>query len=390
MPMFEDKERTDPSRKRHGEFTYAFYDRVAGKEYRVIRDLVNRWTGELPEAEISKIVPRFRKLEEMKFDTALAEIVMHAAFLWLGFQVDVAPKMAGNDRNPDFLLRDSTGRPLAYAEVTSINPPEDEVARNNREAPIFEALNQVDIPGDLRLMYDVEAFGHNSIPIQQVRREVASWAADNAEEARSQKPVEKVFVFGTWRLRLLLHAGFKERPGSRKIFMWGDINGRSMGPLKGLAELGKVLNAKVRKYGDLSLPFLIVVFDRISRFGFLDLPSDVADALFGREFRAERVVNGKTVESRIIRETLGWMGRPGRPRNTSASAVMVFPHCDIWRLGEAKYDPLLVHHPWAAHPLPVGMLPFRRLEMDENEGRVIPATSIGEILGLPQPWPPEN
>jgi hypothetical protein len=304
----------------------------------------------------------------------------------------VHPDLGDVRSTPDFLVRDSTGKPLAYVEVTSINPPADEVARNNREAPIFEALNRVDIPGDMGLMYDVEAFGHDSIPIQQVRREVASWAVENADRARRQENVERVFRFRTWRLKLSLHALSEDRPNSRKIFMWGDLNGRFTGPLEGLEALGRVLNTKVRKYGSLNLPFLIIVFDRINRFGFLaeDLPHDVADALFGREFRAERVVNGRTVESTLTRETFGWMGRPGAPRNTTASAVMVFPHCDIWRLGDPSRDPLLVHHPWAAWPLPVDMLPFWRLEMDERQGRVVPGRSMGEILGLPQPWPPED
>jgi hypothetical protein len=392
MPVFEDKERTDPSPKRRNELTYAFYDRVAGEKFEVIRDLVNTWTGELPASEISEVVARFRTPEEIKFDTAVAEIVMHAAFRRLGFQVDVHPDLGDVRRTPDFLLRDSTDKPLAYVEVTSINPPDDEVGRNNREALIFEALNQVDIPGDLGLMYDVEAFGQDSFSTQWARREVASWAIENAERARRQENVERVFTFRTWRLRLSLHALSEDRPNSRKVFMWGDINGRFTGPLEGLDALGRVLDTKVGRYGALNLPFLIVVFDRINRFGFLaeDLPDDVAEALFGREFRAERVVSGRTVKSTLTRETSGWMGHPGAPRNTQASAVMVFPHCDIWRLGDPLRDPLLVHHPWAAQPLPVDMLPFRRLEMDEKAGRVIPGTSIGEILGLPQPWPPEN
>ena len=326
------------------------------------------------------------------FDTAAAEIIMHAAFLRLGFQVEVHPDLVNVRRTPDFLLRGSTGRPLAYAEVTSINPPNDEVGRNNREALIFEALNQIDIPDDLGLMYDVEAFGHESFSVQWARREVTSWAVENAERARRQENVERVFIFRTWRLRLSLHALFNDRVNSRKIFMWGDINGRFTGPLEGLEALGRVLDTKVRRYGALNLPFLIVVFDRTNRFGFLaeDLPNDVSEALFGREFRAERIVNGQTVESTLTRETSGRMGHPGAPRNTQASAVMVFPHCDIWRLGDPPRDPLLVHHPWAARPFPVDMLPFRRLEMNEKEGRVIPGTSIGEILGLPQPWPPED
>ena len=95
-----------------------------------------------------------------------------------------------------------------------------------------------------------------------------------------------------------MHALSEDRPNSRKVFMWGDINGRFTGPLEGLDALGRVLDTKVGRYGALNLPFLIVVFDRINRFGFLaeDLPDDVAEALFGREFRAERVVSGRTVE----------------------------------------------------------------------------------------------
>jgi hypothetical protein len=312
---------------------------------------------------------------------------MHAVLRRLGFQVEVHPTLEDVPDRPDFLLRDETGEPLAYVEVTSINPSQDEVARNNREAPIFRAINRVNIPGDLRLMYDVVQFGSTNIPAQRMHRDIESWAADHAERARRQESVEREFVFDSWRLRLSLLAGFEDRPGSKKIFMWGDINSRFVGPLEGLEGLGRVLDTKVRKYGALNLPFLIVVFDRTNRLGFCpdDLRIDVADALFGREFRAERVVDGRTVESWMTRETSGWMGCPDAPRNTPASAVMVVPHSSIWRLGDAARDPLLVHHPWAARPLPVDMLPFRRLEMEEKEGRVIPGTTMAEILDLPNP-----
>lgn len=392
MPVFEEKERTDPSRKRRGELTYNFYDRVAGQPFGAVRDIVNLWTASLPASRIPGMLSRLRARSDREFDSAIAEIIMYTALSRLGFQVEIEPALEGVRTTPDFLLRDGAGQRLAYVEVTTINPSGEQVTRNNREAPVFTAINRVNIPSDLRLVYDLESFGERSVGMRPIQRDVESWARENAERARRQEHVERVFAFEDWRIRLTLLAGFTETPGSQKICMYGDVNGRFVGPLEDLGGLGVALNEKVRRYGNLDLPFLIAVFDRTDRFGF---PADewhgnVADALFGLDSYKLSLVGGKVIGSEITQSTYGWIGKPDTPRNPLASAVLVFPHAQVWRLGDPARDPVLVHHPGAARPLPVDMLPFRRLEMDGRKERLIPGITMSKILGLPSPWPPEE
>jgi len=390
LPVFDVRDRTDDHPKTKGEGLFAFYDRMSRRPFAVFRDVVNEWIAEMPAETAAEIVARMRKGEDLGFSTGLSEIILHATFCRLGFALDAHPEILGTPNRPDFLVRRPAGERLAYIEITTMNPPVAEVARDRREAVVFEALNGATLPEDLRLTYEVTSYGRASPSARKIRTAVERWAVEHADAARGGREIRETFAVDDWRFSLGLMSGFAPRSGGRQIALYGVMNGRIVGAPPSTEGLAKALDAKATKYGDLDLPYVIAVFDRADSLAWFssDFPAKVAEVLFGSE-RIEHVVLSSGEErSRETRATDGWFGLVGAPRRRGVSAVLVFPSAGPWYLAEPRGQPLLVRHPWATRPLPDGILPVHEFVIDEREGRVVAGRRVSEVLGLPDPWPP--
>jgi hypothetical protein len=392
VPLFDDKERTDDSPKRRNESAFAFYDRASGRPFAAFRDLANQWTTELPIDTRAEVVSRMRNGNDLGFGTGLAETMLHAALTRLGFRLVLHPEVPGTTNRLDFLVGRENGERVAYLEITTMNPPAAEVARDNREAVLFEALNSAAIPDDLWLTYEVAAYGSASPSRNRLQREVENWAHERADAARAADRVERVFAIDDWRFRLALIGGFRSRAGGRRIALSGAMHGRIVGAPPSIDGLARALDAKARRYGELDLPYVIAVFDRTDSLAWFssDFAGKVAEALFGSEgITLLRDPSGET-RSREQRARNGWFGHPGALRRRGVSAVLVFPSAQPWSLADRRGQPLLVRNPWATRRLPDGILPVQELVLDEREGRVVPDRMMSELLGLPDPWPAED
>jgi hypothetical protein len=386
LPVFDERERTDDRPRARTEGLFAFYDRVPRRPFTVFRDVVNEWMAEMPAEAATEIVARMRTGEDLGFATGFGEIMLHAAFRRLGFSPEPHPMIPGTSNRPDFLLRRSSQERVAYVEITTMNPPTEEVSRGHREAVVFEALNRATLPDDLRLSYEVTSYGTASPSLRRIRPAVKRWAAKHAEAARAGTPVREILALDDWRFSLALMSGFAPRPGGRQIALYGLMNGRFVGPAPSTEGLAGALDTKAAKYGELDLPYVIAVFDCTNSLAWFStgFPGKVAEALFG----SERVLcseDGRFAE----RARDGWFGYTGAPRHRSVSAVLVFPSADPWYLAQQRGQPLLVKHPWATRPLPDGILPTHEFVIDDRDGRVVPGRMMSEILCLPRPWPLE-
>lgn len=390
--VFDEKVRIDDGPKTRDEGLFAFYDRAARRPFAIFRELVNSWLAEMPEEAGAEIAARMRKGDDLGFATGLSELKLHAALLRRGFGLEPHPDLPGTDKRLDFLLRRAEGERVAYLEITTINPGSERIGRDRREAVIFEAVNGASMPEDLRLVYEVAAFGTGSPSTKKLRVAVERWAQERAEAARGTGEVQEAFAIDDWRFRLSLIGGFKARPAGRRIAMYGVMNGRIVGAPPSTDGLGKALNAKANKYGDLDLPYLIAVFDRTDSLAWFsrDFAENVASVLFGSELVEDVVMASGEIRSSEARARDGWFGDPAAPRRRGVSAVLVFPSAEPWYLAEPRGQPLLVRNPWATRPLPEGILPVNELVIDEREGRLVRRSPMAEMLELPNPWPPED
>ena len=356
-------DRNDSAPKTRTEAFFSFYDRQARPGFEEFRRIVNDWVAELPSKAQAEIIRRFKSGNDLNFDSALTEVIIHATLLRCGFRVDTHPATPSSTGRPDFLLKRRTGQPVAFVEVTTINVPDEEMGQDGREGLIFDALNKIEIADDLRLSYGVKAYGKCSPSIKKLRRAIQKWTSDHADRARRAEHVEDDFPCEDWIFRLSLMAGFSPNPGGRRIAIWGHVTDAPAQALDAVSGLRNALDQKCSKYGELGLPYLIAVFDRTDKVSFLEtiFADNVAEALFGTEVHQEIMLNsGKTLQQ-DVRDSDGWFGQIDAPKHTNVSAVLIFPQVSIWYLKQTRGQPLLVPNPWAQLPIAEEALPFRKL-----------------------------
>jgi len=332
-----------------------------------------------------------RQSGDLGYEGGLVELMMHASLTRLSFEVEVHPTLEAKGNRPDFLLRNADREPVAYVEVTTINPTKDAVAADRREAVIYDRLNRARIPEDLRLSYHVERCVADSPSLNKLLAAVEIWAREVADEARSGAVMERVFEAGDWEIGLRLVAGFRPRPGGRRIaFAMKRVF--SMDTAEPAQALIATLDGKATRYGDLDRPYLLVVADRTDRLAYLagDFAGNVAGGLFGPEITEDVALLDGRREMRHRRGDGFWLYQE-RPRHPGVSSVLVFPCAEIWKLRDQRWQPLLARNPFADRPLPPDLnLPWNELVMRAENGTVRPGRLAGDILGLPDPWPPEH
>jgi predicted nucleotidyltransferase len=114
---------------------------------------------------------------------------------------------------------------------------------------------------------------------------------------------------------------------------------------------------------------------------------DVMNALFGHEtvlFTPTGTRSGERVHDGA------WMGPQG-PQYASISAALIFHDLQVWNIRQDKW--WIVHNPWTLRPLDPGLLPFSQYVLNKEQGAlqlVKGSMAVGDVLGLPDPWPPEE
>jgi hypothetical protein len=143
----------------------------------------------------------------------------------------------------------------------------------------------------------------------------------------------------------------------------------------------KTLVEKARHYGELNLPYVIVV-NALTEFP-ID-KDDVMDALFGKEHVLIPRDPSSQADVITARSPDGlWMG-PDGPRYKRVSCVMMAT-IDAWQIPNASI--CLYHNPWAryAYDSPLTNLPQAKAQDDEIKW--LNGKPLGDLLHLPANWP---
>lgn len=387
--LFAEKKRTRTEPKRAGENEFAFYDSSARPEFEVYRGLVNSWLAEFPEGDQAEMISRMRKSDNLGYQAALAEVVTHAVLIRQGYQVEIHPKAGHPTRRPDFLVKTQEGEKVAFVEVTTFGPAQEEVAQSNREAHIYRAIDRVKLPPGFRLGYDVVEYGKAAPNLKVLCANVESWAEENAKDGLDEPPAH-VFVAQDWHIELKLFGGFrKDAEAKRSIASaMGEVR-----VVKARVEIREALQKKGSRYGEMDAPYVIVVADcKDELVGGEHNLEALNEAVFGSIGTQVSVFQDGSSESREVRNSDGYWWKGGEAVHKNVSAAILLPRSHIWYLRDDRWQPLIMRNMWATHKLADECLPLPGYTYlpEKDEFQKIVGTRMADILKLPEVWPPEH
>ena len=377
--LFAERERTRKEPLRRGEPLFDFYDSCAGPGYSDFRSVVNSWLAKMPPNDRNTLISRMRYGGDREFGASLAELSLHAFILGSGCRPSPHPELPGSTKRIDYIATDQRGAPLAYVEVTTVNPPAAQEAEKNRENPAYNAINAAKIPAGSMLGYKLVQAGKTSPALRPLVADVERWARDNALAAKT-KEVRRLFTAGDWVVELELYSGGTNLEPSQAIGV-AQMRGGVIAPHRDLRD---ALYEKTRKYGELDKPYLIAVADgKDQLFGKNSIHSALTEAVFGDE-----LVHFKGGEAQIAHAKNGFWHGPKGPRNQHVSGVLLLPETGLWKLREQKWQPVLAVNPWAERPLPDALRTMSRFESNNGHWGFHEGKQFADVVGLPDPWPP--
>jgi hypothetical protein len=380
--LFEDRKRTRTEPLRRGEMLFDFYDSCASPGYDEFRSVVNGWLAHMPADARNELIARMRYGGDREFGASLAELSIHAFILGSSCRARPHPEVPGSTKQPDYAVADQGGAPLAYVEVTTVNPAATQEAEKNRENPVYNAIDAAKIPAGSILGYRLVRAGQRSPAVRPLVAEVERWARENAEAAKTQE-VSKIFTAGDWIVELDLYSGGSDPEPPTQAIGVAQIQSGVIAPHKDLRD---ALYEKTKKYGALDKPYLIAIGDgKDQLFSKDSIHSALSDAVFGDE-----IVQVRGDEVYITRAKNGFWHGPEGPRNQHVSGVLLLPQTGLWRLREEKWQPVLAVNPWAERPLPDVLRTVSRFEADNGRWTFRDGKRFADIVGLPDPWPPST
>jgi hypothetical protein len=385
MALFDDRTRTRTDPMRDGESLFKFYDSCAVSTFAKYRELLNEWLRQLSPADAAKMISNMRKGSNAQFQSALCELMVHRLLRQLEYRVDIHPKLEHTTRQPDFLARDARGAALCYVEVTTTNLADAETSQANREAQLYNAINEkTRLPEGLILGYSLEKSTRNMPKSGWFAAEIGKWARGETQAAQREDDPLAYFEKDGWRVEVTLH---------RCSYVPRGAIGISSGDARWIApeiELREALEGKGTKYGDLGTPYLVVVADARGEIVSTGAVGEtLTNALLGYEVDPERLDLAGKGTSPLARESGFWF-RKARPDNIEVSAVLLLPDAEITKLRRQNRDGMLAFNPWAKYPLSEAFLPLSRLASRSNRWTNIPGARTADILGIPEGWPPER
>jgi hypothetical protein len=144
--LFDDIERTDKRSKNYSESTYRYYNQSARPGVAAMREMLERWFANFPEAGQAHLRGHFCSPIENQHQAAFFELYIHELLVRLGFAVEVHPAPGSVGTRPDYLATQE-GTPKFYLEATLAGVPSaDQQAAGSRTAVVYDAINTMESP----------------------------------------------------------------------------------------------------------------------------------------------------------------------------------------------------------------------------------------------------
>ena len=388
--IFDKSERTDKRSRRFNESSFDYYNISARPGLVAIRELIERWYAEFPDAGKADIRGRSRSGKETGFRSAFFELYLYQLCRALGFSVDIYPSMEHHARNPhpDFILsRD--GKPLLYVEGTLAQKPQGVTAAERRQAELEDAINRLHSP-DFWLSLDTRGTATENIPVSKVRKKLQEWLKGlRVEEVAAQAEIKGdaalptvIDSYGGLTITVTANPKPPEKRGNSDMRPLGIVMPDELLEWDTKDDIRQAVLRKAKCYGDLKLPYIIAINVMNELFEF----DDVLQGLFGQLVTEVRRSQGAYQHRTVNAGDGAWRGKT-EPRNTIVSGVLIVNNLLPTTIG--RETPLLIHNPWAQNPLPTDAWKLPQKSVDTTTGKIIthPGSQAREILGVPERWP---
>lgn len=388
--LFDQKERTNPQPRSHGESAFGFLNRVSGAWWTPVRDLCEDWYSKLLDEMKADVRARFRSADERQSRSAFWEMYLYVAFSKLGYQLRPHPEVPTTNKRPDFWVeRDDAG---FFLEATYSTPSDHEVSASRREEAVYEALDRLK-NRDFWLQIEVERQGEESLAASKLRKRLDRELSEHDAAALHRALEAKEITHRDLPLITWDDKGWtvEVRALPKPAEVRGDTSVRPvgiMGPCATWADdrasLLRTLEGKAWRYGKLGAPYLLAV--RLD--GLTVDRRDILDALFGQPVATvRRTPTGEHTITRVREPNGLWKDRGG-PRATQLSGVMFAYDSQPALVCRVSTEPFICTNPWAEHPLPRS--PWSTLGVDLQTGRETSSRSevvLHELFGLDEGWP---
>jgi hypothetical protein len=308
---------------------------------------------------------------------------LHESFLRASYDVSIHPELSSSPRAPDFLVR--TSRDAFYVEAKSTDGNGSGAGEGARREQLLDQLNRVRSP-NFFFGIEILAVGRTALPTRRLRSALEEWLGgldpdDVATTLADHADLDRFdWSESGWALEFRpfpVRADARGRSDHRPVGMVGPGDGKW---LDDSGVLRAAIKSKGSAYGELTHP-LVVAINQTTAF---HDDFDTMNALFGRE-KIQVHLHDPTREARLIRDTDGYWGHPGRWAHRQVAGMLLGPNIKPWSVGSAQPT-------YWAHPAPTESITplnlWRRavLEIDHVE-QMEPAISCRAFFGLSDPWP---
>jgi hypothetical protein len=391
MPLFDSIVRTALRPRRENESAFDYMNSSARPGFIAVRGLLETWFEGVPDPHAADIRGRFRSRIAVDHQGAFWELYLHRLLRQMRYEVQIHPDLPANvTSHPDFLARGQAGQ-LFYVEATQATPPRTDVAAERRINELYDSLNRMHSPN---FFLEVQYRGSTeaNIPGRQLRANLEEWLASvdvtHVEQSYRNRTYEALPQF-EWAFDSL-HLTFTPIPKSLAI---RGTNGVRPIAVQMPTEVTQILvhediraaiEAKARKYGDLSFPLIIAI--NVDE-DFCQL-QDIANALFGEEHAVDhRLSDGTWHNEPNVRLPNGALYGSHGPRNQKVSVVIVTRRMNPTTL--RSHELHVLHNPYATAPLDPVWLEMPQLVPETAKGvlKARAGRDAADILEVPLPWP---
>jgi hypothetical protein len=330
--IFDRVRRTDMSRKKLTEGSFAYLNRSGLRGSAESRALMETWLSRAPSSEHGDFRARFRSGKESEYTSALQEITLHELLRRRRCNVSFHPSIPGTTKQPDFKVRQPKGPEFILEACTStdIESGPDGGTRADR---IREFLRSVDLPGYL-IGIDELIEGSKDLSQRTLTSHIdAGIKAGEAGYVDESISIPLLATADGWRIKLTAFAASKYGPRNTTVMQeaWGRTWIRPSYPLR------DSLEKKGRRYGQLGMPYVIGV----NSADMMLTDRDFQDTLFGSppQFAAP----GSPRD-------YGVWGTAAAPKHTRVSAVLFTKNLCPPTLLMGQVYACLYFNPWPTHP----------------------------------------